>query len=74
MITLPFPLPLAPPEEKAKYAPCDYSLGTENLIVTCLEKDGNITYDCENERFLASKFAAGCVGMDHVQRNMTLTR
>src|SRR6266516_3357581 len=68
-ITSPFPLPLAPPDEQAKYAPCDYSSG--NVKVPCLEKDGSITFDCDDKRFLTSKFAAGCIG-SNVQGNMTL--
>jgi hypothetical protein len=61
-ISSPLPLPLAPPEEQAKYAPCDYSVA--NLKVPCLEKDGSITFDCNDKRFLASKFAAGCTSSD----------
>lgn len=54
------PLPLPPPEEQAKYPPCDVSV--VNVKLPCLANDGSITFDCDDDRFLTSKFAAGCVG------------
>ncbi len=66
-VTPPFPLPLVPPEEQAKYAPCDYSAA--NVKVPCLEKDGSVTFNCDDERFLTSKFAAGCIGSNVPSKN-----
>jgi DNA-binding beta-propeller fold protein YncE len=59
-VTPALPLPLAPPDEQAKYPTCDLSHTNANL--PCLANDGSITFDCNDERFLSSKFAAGCIG------------